>query len=77
MMLISMRADMRTTITIDDELFNKALELAEPGQDKSDLVRECVKTFVRVQAARRLADLGGKIPDMTLPPRRREKPTKP
>jgi len=62
---------MRTTITIDDELFEKALALAEPGQEKSDLVRECVRTFVRIQAARRLAALGGKVPEMTLPPRRR------
>ena len=68
---------MRTTITIDDELFEKALGLAEPGQDKNDLVRECVRTFVRVQAARRLAALGGEVPEMRLPPRRREKATKP
>ena len=61
---------MRTTITIDDELFNQALELADPGIDKADLVREAIRTYVRVQAAKRLAALGGQAPDMKLPARR-------
>ena len=62
---------MRTTVTLDDELFNRALELADPGMDKADLFREAVKTFVRVQAAKRLAALGGALPDMPDVPRRR------
>ena len=61
---------MRTTITIDDELFNQALALADPGIDKADLVREAIRTYVRVQAAKRLAALGGQAPDMKLPARR-------
>lgn len=61
---------MRTTVTIDDELYAKALEMADPGMDKADLFREAVKTFVRVQAAKRLAALGGAAPDMTDVPRR-------
>jgi hypothetical protein len=32
--------------------------------DKADLFREAIKTFVRVQAAKRLAALGGATPDM-------------
>ncbi len=64
---------MRTTVTIDDELYEKALELAEPGMDKADLFREAVKTFIRVRAGRRLAALGGSIPDMEEAPRRRSK----
>ncbi|WP_048308518.1 type II toxin-antitoxin system VapB family antitoxin [Halomonas sp. PR-M31] len=64
---------MRTTVTIDDALYEQALELAEPGIDKpSDLFREAVKTYVRVQAARRLAALGGAAPEMQDIPRRRE-----
>ena len=55
---------MRTTVTIDDELYEKALEMADPGMDKADLFREAVKTFVRVQAAKRLAAMGGTAPDM-------------
>jgi Arc/MetJ family transcription regulator len=62
---------MRTTITIDDELYRKALEVADPGMDKSDLVREAMKVFVRVQSAKRLAALGAAAPDMKNIPRRR------
>lgn len=65
---------MRTTITIDDALYEKALEMAEPGMDKADLFREAIRTFVRIQAAKRLAALGGKAPDMAEIPRRREVP---
>ena len=62
---------MRTTVTIDDELYEKALAVADPTMDKGDLFREAIKTFVRVQAAKRLAALGGKAPDMQDVPRRR------
>ncbi len=64
---------MRTTVTIDDTLYEQALEMADPEMNKSDLFREAIKTFVRVQAAKRLADLGGTAPDMQDVPRRREK----
>ena len=67
-------AAMRTTVTIDDELYEKALEVADPAMDKGDLFREAVKTFVRVQAAKRLAALGATAPGMRQIPRRREKP---
>jgi hypothetical protein len=62
---------MRTTVTIDDALYEEALAAAEPGMDKADLFREAIKTFVRVQAAKRLAALGGSTPDMPNIPRRR------
>ncbi|MDE1466057.1 type II toxin-antitoxin system VapB family antitoxin [Spartinivicinus poritis] len=55
---------MRTTVTIDDALYEKALEMADPNMDKSELFREAIKTFVRVQAAKRLAALGGAAPEM-------------
>lgn len=61
---------MRTTVTIDDELYKQALEIADPDMDEADLFREAVKTFVRVQAAKRLAALGGSAPDMPDVPRR-------
>ncbi len=51
---------MRTTVTIDDELYQRALDVADPGMDKSDLFREAMKVFVRVQSGKRLAALGGK-----------------
>lgn len=63
---------MRTTVTIDDALYQEALEVADPGMDKADLFREAIKTFVRVQSARRLAALRGAQPGMADVPRRRE-----
>lgn len=63
---------MRTTLTIDDALFAKAMSLAEPGMEKSELFKECVKAFIQRQTARRLAALGGQVPNMELAPRRRE-----
>jgi hypothetical protein len=65
---------MRTTVTLEDALYEKALEMADPNMDKSDLFREAIKTFVRVQAAKRLAALGGTVPDMGDVERRREEP---
>ena len=62
---------MRTTITIDDELFRKAIELADPGMDKAEIVREAMRVFVRIQSGKRLAALGGAVPRMQDIPRRR------
>ena len=62
---------MRTTVTIDDTLYQEALELADPGTDKADLFRVAMQTFVRIQAAKRLAMLGGTLPEMREIPRRR------
>jgi Arc/MetJ family transcription regulator len=62
---------MRTTITIDDELFRKAVEVADPGMDKADIVREAMRVFVRVQSGMRLAALGGTAPQMKAIRRRR------
>ena len=64
---------MRTTVTIDDELYEKALQVADAGMDKADLFREAIKTFVRVQAAKRLAALGASMPTMEDVPRWRTK----
>ena len=62
---------MRTTITIDDELFRKAVEVADPGMDKAEIVREAMRVFVRIQSGKRLAALGGAAPRMQDMPRRR------
>jgi|TARA_R110000824_G_scaffold40490_4_gene121400 Arc/MetJ family transcription regulator len=64
---------MRITITIDDALYEKALELAEPGLcTPSEIFQEAMKTYVRVQTARRLIALGGTAPEMPDTFRRRE-----
>jgi Arc/MetJ family transcription regulator len=61
----------RTTVTIDDDLYQRALDVADPGMDKADLFREAMKVFVRVQAGKRLSALGGRAPKMKMIPRRR------
>ena len=66
---------MRTTLTIDDELFAQAVALSEPGTEKSELLKECVKAYVQRQTARRLAALGGQAPEIEPVPRRRPEPT--
>ena len=64
---------MRTTVTLDDALYEKALEMADPGMDKADIFREAFKTFVRVQAGKRLAPpWAGATPDIKDVPRRRQ-----
>lgn len=63
---------MRTTVTIEDALYEEALAVADPGLDKADLFREAIKTFVRVQSAKRLAALGGSARDMPEIPRSRD-----
>lgn len=67
---------MRTTVTIEDTLYEQALNMADPDMDKADLFREAIRTFVRVQAAKRLAALGGSEPGMSDVPRRRQVPSR-
>lgn len=63
---------MQITVTIDEDLYVRALELAEPSMNRDDLFSEAFKTFVRVQVAKRLAALGGAAPEMQDVARRRE-----
>jgi Arc/MetJ family transcription regulator len=63
---------MRTTITIDDDLLAKAVELAGP-LDRSAVVREGLKALIQRESARRLARLGGSQPALKAAPRRRSK----
>ncbi len=61
---------MRTTITLDDELVEKAQEFTGI-KEKTALVREALKTLVQHEAAQRLAALGGTMPELEYIPRRR------
>lgn len=63
---------MRTTITLDDELLARAEQLTGL-HEKSTLIREALKALIEREAARRLARLGGSLPDAKAPPRRRRK----
>ena len=62
---------MKATVTIDDDLYNKALELADPAMDNADLFHEAIRTFVRVRLAKRLSAAGASMPEMPDVPRRR------
>jgi Arc/MetJ family transcription regulator len=62
---------MRTTVTLDDALVERAIELTGISE-KSALVRDGLKTLIRVESARRLAALGGADPDASIAPRRRD-----
>ena len=77
MMALAANPNMRTTLTLDDSLFADALALADPGMDKAELLRECVKAFIQRQAALRLAALGGAAPEIEAVPRRRVRTDRP
>lgn len=64
---------MRTTVTIDDDLYATALRLADPAMDEKQLVSVAIETFIRVQAGKRLAALTGAAPTMRNVRRRRER----
>lgn len=60
----------RTTVTLDVDLVRKAQEYTGVTE-KSALIREALTQLVRREAARRLATLGGAMPDLEKIPRRR------
>jgi Arc/MetJ family transcription regulator len=64
---------MRTTITLDDDLVKKAQDYTGLTE-KSALVREALKALVHREASRRLARLGGTMPDIQPIPRRQSDP---
>ena len=59
---MSLGSKIRVIVTIEDSLYQQALDLADPSMHKSDLFNEAIKAFVRVRAARRLIALGGTMP---------------
>lgn len=59
---------MRTTVTIDDALYERALEATDPAMDEVDLFHEALKTFIRIQTAKRRLALGGATPQMQAAP---------
>ncbi len=61
---------MRTTVTIDDELLERAAELTGLTE-RTALLREGLEVLIRVESARRLAALGGSDPAATAAPRER------
>ena len=63
---------MRTTLNIDDELFERAVRLTGISE-KTSLVRFGLQTLIAVESAKRLAKLGGSEKNVKPIPRRRSK----
>jgi Arc/MetJ family transcription regulator len=61
---------MRTTVALDDELVRVAQEFTGLAE-KTVLIREALKALIERESARRLASLGGTMPDLKSVPRRR------
>ena len=64
---------MRTTLILDDALVEEARE-ATGIEEKTALVHAGLKALIAREAARRLAALGGTMPKLGSPPRRRRPP---
>jgi len=61
---------MRTTVTVDDDLFADAVEITGI-KERSALFRHALEALVASEAARQLARMGGSDPDAKASPRRR------
>ena len=68
--LYAMEFLMRTTLNIDDELFQQARDLSGL-REKTALIREGLKALIERESAKRLAKLGGSEPQLEPIPRRR------
>jgi Arc/MetJ family transcription regulator len=64
---------MRTTVTIDDDLYAQAVRLIGP-LDRSAVLDQGLRALVERESAKRLARLGGSQPALKAAPRRRQRP---
>lgn len=64
---------MRTTISFDDALVDRAQRLTGLTE-RTALVREALKALIERESARRLALLGGSEPELQRVPRRQSEP---
>ena len=61
---------MRTTVNIDDELLAKARDYTGE-QEKTKLLHLGLEALIQREVAKRLVALGGTMPNLKVPPRRR------
>ena len=61
---------MRTTIDLEEDLVEDAKRLSGI-QEKTALLHEALRALISRESARRLAALGGSMPDVEAAPRRR------
>ncbi len=62
---------MRTTLNIDDQLYEEAVRLTGV-KEKTALLRESLKALIQRESARRLAQLGGSEAKLEPIPRHRQ-----
>lgn len=55
---------------LDLTLYHRALQLSDSPMSPEEMVTLAMKTYIAIQAAHRLADLGGRAPDLQDIPRR-------
>jgi Arc/MetJ family transcription regulator len=61
---------MRTTLNLDAELISQASEYTGI-KEKTALIHEALRHLISREAGKRLAALGGTMPDLKIAPRRR------
>ena len=66
---------MRTTVTLDDALLDRAERLSGL-RERSALLREALAALIQRESANRLVRLGGTEAALKAPPRRRSEPRK-
>jgi len=59
---------MRTTVALEDDLLATASKWTGI-ENKSELLNFVLKEYIRREAGRRLAEMGGSMPDIELTPR--------
>lgn len=59
---------------LDLKLYHRALQLSDEPRSPEEMVTLAMKTYIAIQAAHRLGELGGCAPDMEDIPRRRWDP---
>ena len=64
---------MRTTLSLDDNLLQRAAQLVG-AMDRTALLREALKALIERESAKRLALLGGTQPALVAAPRPRPEP---
>ncbi|MDV7392495.1 type II toxin-antitoxin system VapB family antitoxin [Arthrospira platensis SPKY1] len=68
--ILRIRVCMRTTLNLDDKIFEKAAKLTGI-KEKTQLLHEGLKTLIEKESCKRLAALGGTAPNIQDIPRRR------
>ena len=66
---------MRTTLNLDDELMAEAMRLTGI-KEKTEVIRVALEGLIAREAGRRLAALGGTMPNLASIPRHRSLPAK-